>query len=443
MNTLKARKINDNLFYIGADDRDLPIFEGMLAIPKGVSYNSYLITGSSNICMDLTKNTVSKDFLDKIKSVIGSNPVDYLVINHIEPDHSSGIVEFMARYPNVKIICNKKTTKLLDRYYDVKSNIIEVTDGETLELGDHKLTFFMTPMVHWPESMVAYCPDNKILFSQDIFGSFGALNGSVFDDEIDFDKDYLRETQRYFINIVGKYAKCAIDAVGKLNGIEIDMICPVHGVVWRKDPGKIIDTYVKLATQETLNELLIIYGSMYGNTKKMAELIAEGASQAGIKTVKIRDISFSDVSELVTDCWLSKGIVLGAPTFDSSIFPPMANLLEHLRHQNMKNNLWTYFSNYSWNGGADKVFKEFMDCIDANLVTDPIKLIGFPKEDESEALRDMGRKMAEAILGKKEDCNCSCCCNSGCKNVPGELSESILNKDHYELVKKFLSETVK
>lgn len=429
MNILKSRKISNNVFYIGANDRDLSIFEGMIKIPNKVAYNSYIIKGEKNICVDLTKDTVFGDFISKIYDVIGNSSIDYLIINHIEPDHSSGIKNFISVYPDVKIICNKKTKDLLKSYYNIYENIIEVEDGECINLGDKEFSFHLTPMVHWPESMVCYYKNESILFSQDIFGSFGALNGAVFDDEVEYEEDYLRDTQKYYINIVGKYSSHAINALGKLKDLDIKIICPTHGVVWRKNISKILEVYKDLAQQKTIDGMLIVYGSMYGNTKTMAEIIARGAAENGLKRIKMCDVSTEDVTNIVADAWLYKGIVLGAPTYDNDIFPPMANLLEYLKHQNMKNNYWAFFSNYSWKNKAKEVFNKFGLDNNLNVIDDSIEVRGYPDQNIQDCLYDLGENMASNILS---------CSGESCVNLNNYGNDSLGLDISYDVIKKLL-----
>ena len=272
MSNVLTVQINDHLHYIGVNDRATHLFEGMWPLPNVVAYNSYLMTGTKNILLDTVRFNCADDFMDKLREVLGEDgKVDYLVVNHMEPDHSSGMKMVLDVFPDVQIIGNKKTLSFLENYYGIVKNTIEVKEGETLELGNRKLTFYMTPMVHWPESMVCYEEETKVLFSQDAFGGFGTLDGSIFDNQINFDDYYYDETVRYYTNIVGKYSNQVQAALKKLGGLAIDMICPVHGPIWRENPGKIISLYDSLSRQETIDGVVIIYASMYGNTERMAE----------------------------------------------------------------------------------------------------------------------------------------------------------------------------
>ena len=398
MENLLAQKIRDDLYYIGVNDRHTHLFEAMWPLPDGVSYNSYLVKGKENIMFDLVKATEQTTFLEKLKEVLGDEPLHYLVINHMEPDHTSGIVALLARYPDIKIITNKRALPFLKNYYNVEDNIILVNDGETLELGDHAFTFYTTPMVHWPESMVAYEEKTKTLFSQDIFGGFGTLDGAIFDDEVEFGKYYLDETTRYFINIVGKYAQQAVRAIEKLAPLEIKMICPDHGPIWRKNPARIVELYTKLAKQETEKGVVIIYGSMYGNTERMAAAVAKGVAEGGVTNIRMHDVSKTPQSYLLADCWKYKGVILGSCSYNHNIFPTMGFLLSELKHQKMKNNIWGFFGSYSWNGGAVREFKKWAEEYKCNMIEDVPEIQGAATEEQLKELTELGREMAKRVL---------------------------------------------
>lgn len=402
MENLLTVPINDHLYYIGVNDRDTELFEAMWPLPDGVAYNSYLMTGEKNILLDLVKvNTVS-NFIAKLQEVLGDKPLDYIVVHHAEPDHSSAILNILEIYPEAKIICNKKTVDFLENYYDIKENLIIVKDGETLEIGNRKLTFYMTPMVHWPESMVSYEEETKTLFSQDIFGGFGTLDGGIFDDELRFDDYYLDETRRYFINIVGKYAKQALRSLEKLaTTLEIKTICPVHGPVWRKDPKRILDLYISLSKQEVQDGVVIIYGSMYGNTRKMAETVARGVIRGGIHDVRIRDVSKTPFSYLLADAWKYKGVILGSCSYNNDLFPPMKFITEEFKAQKMQNNIWGIFGSYSWSGGAMKNLKAFAEEAKCNLLERQPEIKGAANKEELAELMQLGEDMAKAILASE------------------------------------------
>ena len=402
MSNVLTVQINDHLHYIGVNDRATQLFEGMWPLPNGVAYNSYLMTGTKNILLDTVRFNCADDFMDKLREVLGEDgKVDYLVVNHMEPDHSSGMKMVLDVFPDVQIIGNKKTLSFLENYYGIVKNTIEVKEGETLELGNRKLTFYMTPMVHWPESMVCYEEETKVLFSQDAFGGFGTLDGSIFDDQINFDDYYYDETVRYYTNIVGKYSNQVQAALKKLSGLAIDMICPVHGPIWRENPGKIISLYDSLSRQETIDGVVIIYASMYGNTERMAEQVARSLASEGVKNIRIRDISKTSLSYLLADTWKYRGIVLGSCTYNVHLYPLMSFLVHELKMQKMKNHILGIFGSYSWSGGALKELKEFAEGSGFDVCPTQIEVNGAPKQEDLEALNQLGKEMAEKLREAK------------------------------------------
>lgn len=400
MENLLSVPIKDDIYYVGTNDRTTPLFEGMWPLPHGIAYNSFIIKGEKNIIVDLVRVYTVSVYLDKIKEILDGEDLDYIIINHMEPDHTSSIKAVLDIYPNAKLITNKKAVALLESYYDIDDNIEVVKDGDTLKLGDREFTFYMTPMVHWPESMVTYEAATKTLFSQDIFGGFGTLDGAIFDDQIEFTKRYLEESTRYFINIVGKYSQQALKALGRLAALDIELICPVHGPVWRDNPKRIIDLYTSLAKQETIDGCVVIYGSMYGNTEQMAEAVAKGLVKGGLKDVKIRDITKTSNSYLLSDIWRYKGVILGSCSYDNNLFPPMDYLLSEISHQRMKNNYWGIFGSYSWSGGALKTLKKYMEDGKYDVLETQPEIKGSANDEEIETLIAFGEEMAAKILNK-------------------------------------------
>ena len=390
-------KINDHLTYIGVNDRYTHLFEGMWPLPDGVSYNSYLLDGGDEVCLlDCVKIPSIDEFLSNIRAVLGDRDLDYVLVNHMEPDHTSSLPVLVERFPNIKIIGNKKTKEFLNNYYDLTENIIVVKDGEEVKIGNTSLTFYTTPMVHWPESMVAYEKSEGILFSQDAFGGYGTLDGPIFDDEINFDF-YKDEIIRYYTNIVGKYSVQVVRALDKLKDLDIKMICPDHGMVWRKNPSVIVDLYAKLSKQETENGVLLVYGSMYGHTEKMAEMIARSMADEGISNIRIRNVSEYPLSNLIAEAWRYRGIILGCPTYNVGLFPPMHHLVWDLGKQKMKNHTFGYFSSYSWGGGAEKEFAAFAEKSKWEVLETKPNVKGALKEEDIEDCIQLGKEMAAAL----------------------------------------------
>lgn len=400
-------KIRENWHYIGVNDRETRLFENMWPLENGVSYNSYLYTGEKTALLDTVKINKTSNFVEKLDSALGGRDLDYLVIHHMEPDHSGSITSVLDLYPNCKLVGNKKTKEFLENFYelaeygfDYENNFIEVAEGEKLDLGDTELTFYLTPMVHWPESMVSYEESTKTLFSQDAFGAFGALSGAIFDDEINWEF-YLDDTVRYYTNIIGKFSAQVRGALNKLSGLDIEMICPVHGPVWRENPGRIVKLYNQLAEQETQEGVAIVYGSMYGNTEKMAETIARQLAVRGVKNVKIYDVSKTHLSYLVSDIWRYEGLILGSCTYNNSIFPLMNNLVETLRNQKMKNHTIGVFGSYSWGGGALKALKQFAEESGYDKIEATAEAKGTPSEKDYADCIEIGNQMADKIIEKR------------------------------------------
>ena len=401
-------EIDKNWHYIGVNDRDTRLFENMWPLENGVSYNSYLYTGEKTALLDTVKINKSGLFVEKLEAALKGRPIDYLIVHHMEPDHSGSITSVLDLYPDIKLVGNKKTREFLENYYQLEGyngfsyekNFVEVGDGDKLSLGDTELTFYLTPMVHWPESMVSFEESTGRLFSQDAFGAFGSLSGAIFDDEINWEF-YLDDTIRYYTNIIGKFSTLVKNALKKLSPLDIKMICPVHGPVWRTNPSRIFDLYQKLSDQKTEEGVAIIYGSMYGNTEKMAETIARTLAVRGIKNVRIFDVSKTHLSYLLADMWRYEGLVLGSCTYNNALFPPMENLVRTLVNQKMKNHTLGVFGSYSWGGGALKELQEFANKSGYDLVESTVEVKGTPNKEDFEKGVDLGNEMADKIIAKR------------------------------------------
>lgn len=398
MNTLSV-KINDFLYYIGVNDRQTQLFENQWPLERGVSYNSYVIKSTKTALLDTVKITKVDDFVTKLKEVLEGRDLDYLVIHHMEPDHSGAIETIIDLYPNVKLVGNKKTFELLENFYDVKDNLVLVDDFDTLDLGEVSLKFVKTPMVHWPESMVSYEEKSGILFSQDAFGGFGALDGTIFDDEINWDL-YKSETRRYYSNIVGKFSKQVQAALKKLADFKINMVCPVHGPVWRENPDKIIECYDKWSKQETQDGAVIVYGTMYGNTEMMAEAIARRLAERGVKNIKMFDVSKTHKSYILNEIWEYKALILGSCTYNNDLFPLMSDLVNVLKMNKLQNRVVAVFGSYSWSGGALKALKEFRDASAMDIVETTVETKSAPSKDDYMVLRQIADEVADKLENK-------------------------------------------
>ena len=400
MNTLSV-PINDSLHYIGVNDRDTRLFENMWPLEDGVSYNSYLLKGDKTALLDTVKITKVDTFLEKVREVLGDRPLDYLVVHHMEPDHSGSIRTVIDEYPNVTIVGNKKTAEFLNNFYNITEGVQIVADGETLDLGSHKLTFYTTPMVHWPESMVSFEEVTGTLFSQDAFGGFGALNGPIFDDEINWEY-YAAETRRYFTNIVGKFSRQVQAALKKLGGLDIKMICPVHGPIWREHPEKIVDLYDRWSRYESEDGVVIVYGSMYGNTEVMAETIARALAEEGVRNIRIYDVSKTHNSYILSDIWNYRGLILGSCTYNNYLFPLMHNLLNVIKMNKLQNHILGMFGSYSWSGGALKALKEFGETCEYDVIETTVEAKGAPTKEDLEVCKEIAVQMAEKLRAAKE-----------------------------------------
>ena len=388
--------ITDDVFYVGVNDRDTHLFENMWPLDKGVSYNSYIIRDEKNVLVDTVKVTKMREFLEKVRDLLDGEKIDYLVINHMEPDHSGSITEILEEYPDLKIIGNKKTFEFLENFYGVKENLYEVKDGDEVDLGKHKLKFVMTPMVHWPETMMTYETTQKILFSGDAFGGFGTLDGGVFDDEVNLEF-YESEIRRYYSNIVGKYSMMVQRALKKLDGVEVNYVCATHGPVWRDDPSRIIELYDKWSKYETEEGVVIIYGSMYGNTEHMADYLARKLSEEGITNIKIMNASKIHLSHLINEIWRFKGIILGSCTYNTGLFPPMEELAQWLDHTGVKNHVMSIFGTYGWSGGGVSTLEKYAEKMKMPLASESVEAKLSANKEDLKKLDELAIKMAKAV----------------------------------------------
>lgn len=394
----KPINITDDVYFLGVNDRRTHLFENMWPIPNGVSYNSYLIKDEKVALIDTVEHGGVQEYLEKIEQVIGTEgTIDYLVINHMEPDHSGAIQAIVARYPEIKLVGNLKTFKIVEAYYGYKDNLHEIKEGDVLDLGKHKLQFVMTPWVHWPETMMTYEQTNKMLFTGDAFGSFGTLDGGIFDDEIEFEAYYEEEMRRYYSNIVGKYCNMVQKAFKKLDGVEVNYVCATHGPIWRSNVQKVLDLYDKWSRYETEDGVVIIFGSMYGNTEKMADAIARSLSEEGIKKIRIHDASKTHLSYLINEIWKYKGVIIGSSAYNSGMLPPIEHLTNTLDHMGVKEHYLGLFGSYSWTGGGVKNLIKFAEKSDWELISNPVDTKGIPQQESFEQCKALAKAMAEKL----------------------------------------------
>ena len=390
------KKITDNLLWIGANDRRLALFEGVYPVSRGVSYNSYLLLDEKTVLFDTVDAAVQERFLENLAEALGNRPLDYLVLQHLEPDHSAALHAVLLQHPELTLVLNSKSAAFMEQFYDLDISVkrLIVNEGSTLCTGKHTLSFLMAPMVHWPEVMVTYDSTSHTLFSADAFGAFGALNGAIFADEVDFDRDYLDEARRYYTNIVGKYGQQVQMLLKKASGLKIDRICPLHGFVWRENLGDIMSLYHQWSSYEPEEQgVMIAYASVYGNTENAAEILACRLRDAGIKVV-MYDVSITHSSEIIAAAFKWSHLVFASITYNAGIFVTMEALLSDLVSHNIQNRTIALIENGSWAAKSGKLMAaKFKECKDMTFI-DGVSLKSSVKPDK---LQDI-YTLAKAIV---------------------------------------------
>lgn len=352
------KEIANQIYYVGVNDRQKTLFENMWPLPYGVSYNAYLIVDEQTVLVDTVDVCYSDLFLKKVADALQGRTLDYLIVNHMEPDHAGSIRLLRQQYPGVKIVGNTKTFGMLAGFHGITDGLYEVKEGDTLNTGTHQLSFYMAPMVHWPEVMVTYDATDKILFSADAFGTYGTLDGAVVDKDMDC-SHYWDEMVRYYANIVGKYGNPVQRALQKLSALEIKTICSTHGPVWQEHVAKAVGIYDRLSRYEAEEGVVILYGSMYGHTEQMAEVIASALADQGVKRIVMHNVSKTPASYILADVFRYKGIIVGSPTYSNQLFPEVEAVLSKIELREVKNRLFGYFGSFSWAGAAVKRLAAF------------------------------------------------------------------------------------
>ncbi|QTL98124.1 MBL fold metallo-hydrolase [Iocasia frigidifontis] len=390
--------IREDVYWVGVNDQETSIFESLWPLPNGVSYNSYLIVDEKVALIDTVKITYHDSFIDKIKKILGNKKVDYLIVNHMEPDHSGSIKALKKEYPEIQIIGNNKTAAFLEGFYGLTDDIKIIKDAEVLKLGKHELKFHLTPMVHWPETMMTFEKSEGILFAGDAFGGFGALQGGIFDDELDI-KYYEDEIRRYYTNIVAKYSPMVQKAFEKLADTDIKVIASTHGPVWRSNPDYIIDAYDRLSSYQVEEGVVVVYGSMYGNTKKIAENIARCLAENGIRQIRLYDAARTHLSYLLSDIWRFEGLIIGSCTYNTELFPPVAGLTSALLNRRVKNHKLGIFGTYSWSSAAKDSLLEFAEKAKLDLIEPVFEAKYAPAQDDLKQASQLAQNMAQALKG--------------------------------------------
>ncbi len=398
----KNQQITKDIFYVGVNDRQKHKFENMLPLPNGVSYNSYLIMDEKTALIDTVDISFGDIFIDKIQSQLQGKPLDYLIINHMEPDHSGSIRLIRKYFPKMKIVGNSKTLSMVQGFYGLDDNTLEIKDGEILKLGNHKLEFIFTPMVHWPETIMTFDQTEKILFSGDAFGTFGTLDGAIVDADMNIDR-YWDEMVRYYANIVGKYGSPVQKALQKLKSVDFQVICSTHGPVWKENISEVVDVYDQLSRYQGKEGVVIVYGSMYGNTELMAETVAQGLSEGGIKNIVVHNVSKTDSSYIIRDIFKYRGLIVGSPTYCNELYPEIDSLLRKIEIRGVKNRVFGCFGSFTWASAAVKrltTFVETMKWETAEISVDEKQGL---KKDNYQACLELGRQVATMMKNHVDD----------------------------------------
>lgn len=396
-----TRKVTDDIVWVGCNDRRLTLFENLFPIPRGVSYNSYLVMDEKVTLLDTVDVCALQQFMENIDYVLDGKEIDYLIVQHMEPDHGAGIQEMMCRFPNMKIVANAKTIQMIGQFFDLpqEDRVVLVKEGDTLTTGTHTFRFVMAPMVHWPEVMVTYEESEKVLFSADAFGTFGALNGNIFSDELEFDKEWLADTRRYYANIVGKYGMQTQALLKKAAGLDIQLICSLHGPIWRENLSYIIDKYDKWSKYEPEDkEVVMIYGSVYGHTEQAVDALAGKLAEKGIRHIAVYDVSKTHVSELIAEIFRASHIVIACATYNGGIYPPMENLLNDMKALSVQKRTVALMDNGTWAPTAGKqIVKKLEEMKEMELLTQQLSIKSVMKNDREAELDAFAQQIIDAM----------------------------------------------
>ena len=390
-------EILPGIHYVGVNDRTTTRFESLWSLPYGVSYNSYLVIDEKVALIDTVEVSFGEQFIDNIRAILKDRPIDYLVVDHMEPDHSSSIKTLRLLYPKMQIVGNAKTLQMLDGYYGIHTLTREVKEGESISLGQKNLSFYMAPMVHWPEVMVTYCPEHKVLFSADAFGTFGALNGGILDSQLSLDH-FWDEMRRYYACIVGKYGGPVQKALQKVRTLPVGTICSTHGPVWQRQIAKVLDIYDRLSRYEGEPGVVVAYASMYGNTEQMAERIARELASREVGPIRVYNLSYADPSVVLRDVFRFDTLIVGGPTYNGNLFPPVAELLDRIAARGIPRRRFGWFGSFCWAGASVRLLAEFAQKMKWEPLCDPVEM----KQGYSHEMCDPCATLAEAVAG----CRC-------------------------------------
>ena len=397
-----VQSITPDILFLGASDRRQALFENVFPIPRGISYNSYLVKDEKTVLLDTSDQAVGTRFLENLAYGLQERSLDYVVVNHMEPDHAATLLEVLNTYPQSQVVGNAKTIAMIGQFFDcdISGRTVTVKEGDTLNTGRHTFTFLMAPMVHWPEVMVTYDAADKVLFSADAFGTFGALSGNIFADEVNFERDWLDDARRYYANIVGKYGVQVQTLLKKAAGLDIACLCPLHGPVWRENIGWFVEKYQTWSTYAPENKTAAIFcGSVYGHTENAAEIVANRLAEKGVKGIRLYDVSHTDVSELVSEAFRCSHLVLASATYNGGIFTPMENFLLDLKSHNFQNRTVAVIDNGTWAATAGKQMREIVGAMkNMTVLENSVSLKSSVKETQRAELETLADTLAADIL---------------------------------------------
>lgn len=398
-----TQHITSDILFVGASDRKLARFENVFPIPRGVSYNSYLILDEKTVLLDTVDQAVRERFFENLAAGLQGRPLDYVVVNHMEPDHAATLMDVLRDYPEAKVVGNAKTVSMIGQFFDgdISGRAVTVKEGDTLTTGRHTFTFLMAPMVHWPEVMVTYDAAEKVLFSADAFGTFGAFSGNLFADQVNFERDWLDDARRYYANIVGKYGTQVQTLLKKTAGLDIAYLCPLHGPIWRENIGWFVDKYQTWSSYAPEEQAVAIFcGSVYGHTENAAEIVANRLAEKGIKEISLHDVSGKDVSVLVSEAFRCSHLVLASSTYNGGIFTPMENFLTDLKAHNFQNRTVAVIDNGSWAATAGKQMRELVGTMkNMTVLENSVSLKSSVKEAQRTELEALADALAAELLG--------------------------------------------
>ncbi len=396
-------EIKPGIHYVGVNDRVKTRFEALWSLPYGVSYNSYLVADEKVALIDTVEEGFGSRFFRNIREAIGDRKIDYLIVNHMEPDHSSSIAALKQLHPEIKIVGNAKTLQMIGGYYGIEADTLCIKEGDCLPLGSRSLCFYMAPMVHWPETMVTYCPEQKTLFTGDAFGTFGALDGGILDSQLDLGH-FRDEMIRYYACIVGKYGGPVQKALQKIRGLEIDTICSTHGPVWQQQIGQVIGLYDRLSRYEAEPGVVIAYGSMYGNTEQMAEHIARNLAELGLRPIRMHNLSSSDPSAVLRDVFKYDTLVVGSPTYNGDLFPEVEALLRKIEARGVPHRTFAAFGSFTWASAAVKHLREFAEKLNWPMCCEPVEM----KQGYDGRYSEACSLLAHAVAAKQKQDETAC-----------------------------------